>query len=57
MTAWLTWQAVRLFLGDKLKAAFAFARENWRDVLIAVMALWIWHQRAQLAACHAFKAA
>ncbi|MBY0394776.1 MAG: hypothetical protein K2Q27_16110 [Novosphingobium sp.] len=53
----MTWFAVRLFFGDlwwhRIKP---FLASYGREALIAVLALFIWHQRAELAACHAFRA-
>lgn len=55
MPQWLTWQAMRLFFsGIWTKAAPLLAR-YWREVLIALLVLLIWHKDAQLAACQAFK--
>lgn len=53
---WLTWEAVRLFFGGLWGKAAPFLAEHWRDVAIALMALFIWHQHAQIAACHTFRA-
>lgn len=53
---WLTWQAVRLFFGGLWTKAAPFLADHWRDVAMALMALLIWHQHGQLAACHTFRA-
>lgn len=54
--SWLTWQAVRLFFGGLWTKAAPFLARWWREAVIAVMALWIWHQHAQITACNTFRA-
>lgn len=56
MPAWLTWQAARLFFGNKLKAVPPFLARRWREVLIVVLLLVIWHKDALLSACRTFRA-
>ncbi len=52
----MTWLTVRLFLGGLWAKARPFLAQHWRDVAIALMALFIWYQRAALATCQAFRA-
>lgn len=55
MTAWFTWQAMRGFFGGLWTKAAPFLARYWREVLIAVLLLAIWHKDGQLAACHTFR--
>ncbi len=52
----MTWLAVRGFLGGIWTKAAPFLARWWREVLIAVLALLVWHKDARLAACNAFRA-
>lgn len=52
----MTWLAVRLFFGGMWNKAAPMLARYWREVLIALMALFIWHLQGKLAACHTFKA-
>ena len=56
MIEWFTWQALRGFFGGLWAKAAPFLARYWREVLIAVLLLAIWHQHGQLAACHTFRA-
>ena len=52
----MIWPASLLFVGRLCRKAAPYMVRYWREVLIGLMALFIWHLQAKVAACRAFKA-
>lgn len=52
----MTWVAIRVFLGGAWGRLRPLLARYWREAAMILMALLSWHQRAQIAACHVFRA-